>query len=185
MAKPYPETQPTRSQGTGQEAFKHLPRWYAACTQPRHEKMVEKHLRTREVETYLPLHREIRRWNGRRAEVELPLFAGYVFVRLPLAERLRVLEHPSVRSFVSFNGCPAALPDADIEALKNSLAKRSVAPYPYLSAGKRVRIGSGPLEGLEGTILRRKGKLRMIVSVDFLQRSIAVDLEPADLRLAA
>lgn len=158
--------------------------WYAACTQPRHEKTVEKFLRMRDMETYLPLHRKIHQWNGRRAEVELPLFAGYVFVRLPLNERIKVLEHPSVHKFVSFSGRPAALPDREIEALKNSLAIRSAEPYPFFVAGNRVRIGSGPLQGLEGTVLRRKGKLRMIVSVDFLQRSIAVDLEPADLRLA-
>jgi transcription antitermination factor NusG len=159
-----------------------LPNWYAVCTQPRHEKSVNKFLRMREVESYLPLHRKIQNWNGRKAEVELPLFAGYVFVRLPLEERVKVLEHPSVHSFVSFNGRPAPLPDQEMEALKNSLAVRSAEPYPFLVAGKRVRINNGPLQGLEGTILRRKGKLRMIVSVDFLQRSIAVDLEPSDLR---
>jgi transcription antitermination factor NusG len=94
---------------------------------------------------------------------------------------VKVLEHPSVHSFVAFNGRPAPLPDEEMEALKNSLAARSARPYPFLAAGRRVRINSGPLQGLEGTVVRRKGKLRMIVSVDFLQRSIAVDLEPSDL----
>ena len=159
--------------------------WYAAYTQPRHEKNVERHLRMREVETYLPLHREIRRWNQRRAEVEIPLFPGYVFVHLCLKDRLKALEHPSVVSLVSFSGRPAALPDAEIQALRNTLAQREAEPYPYLMPGKRVRIKNGPLTGLEGTIIRKKGRLRMIVSVDFLQRSIAVDLEPTDLRLTA
>ena len=162
-----------------------LPCWYAAYTQPRHEKNVARHLRMRDMETYLPLQREIRRWSQRRAEVEIPLFPGYVFVRLCPKDRFRVLEHPSIVSFVSFSGRPAVLPDAEIDALKNALAQRAAEPYPYFTAGKRVRITSGPLAGLEVTVLRRKGRLRMIVSVDFLQRSIAVDLEPTDLRLAA
>ena len=161
-----------------------VPRWYAAYTQPRHEKSVEKHLRMREIETYLPLHREIRRWNGRQVQLELPLFTSYVFVRLPLTERLKALEHPSVVSIVSFGGSIAAIPDTDIESLRHALSHRKAEPYPYFIPGKRVCIHSGPLAGLEGIILRKKGSLRMIVSVDFLQRSIAVDLEPADLRLA-
>ena len=183
MAKPCLEgARLSSSRVSAEDSTSH---WYAAYTQSRHEKVVEKHLRMREVETYLPLHREIRRWNGRRAEIDIPLFTSYVFVRLRLSERLKALEHPSVISFVSFGGCLATVPDSDIEVLRNTLAQRKVEPYPYLTAGKRVRIACGPLAGLEGTILRKKGSLRMIVSVDFLQRSIAVDLEPADLRLAA
>jgi transcription antitermination factor NusG len=187
MAKPCLESEPNIKAGhtrSGEEV-KSTSLWFAACTQPRHEKVVAKFLEIRKIETYLPLHRKIRSWNGRRAEVDLPLFAGYVFVRLPLEERVKVLETPSVRSFVTFNGKPAPLPEEEIEALKRSLAVRCAEPYPFFQVGKRVRIAAGPLEGLEGRILRRKGKLRMIVSVDFLQRSIAVDLEPADLRLAA
>jgi len=161
-------------------------RWYAACTQPRHEKTVDRHLRAKELETYLPLHREIRSWNGRRAEVESPLFQGYVFVRLRLGERRKALEHPSVISFVSFAGRPAPLPDDEIAALRNAIAKRKVEPYPYLATGKRVHIVSGPLSGLEGVVLRANGKkTRMVVSVEFLSRAIAVELEPGDLRATA
>jgi transcription antitermination factor NusG len=184
MAKPCLEGQGLLAKRT-QESLTELPRWYAAYTQPRHEKTVEKQLRMRNVETYLPLHKEMRRWNGRKGEVELPLFAGYVFVRLRLPERFKVLEHPSVVSFVSFGGHLAPIGDDEIDVLKNSLEKRHAEPFPYLAAGKRVKIQHGPLEGLEGRILRRKGKLRMIVSVDFLKRSIAVDLEPSDLRLVS
>lgn len=185
MAKPCFENQQLVSGDPALWSKEEL-RWYAAYTQPRHEKAVDRHLRAKELETYLPLHREIRRWNGRRAEVELPLFTGYVFVRLRSSERLRALEHPSVISFVSFGGRPAPLQDAEIAALQNALAQRGAEPYPYLAAGKRVRITSGPLMGLEGIVIRKTGKRsRMIVSVEFLRRSIAVDLEPDDLRAVA
>lgn len=180
MAKP---CSGEREVGNRFHLLEEAPHWYAAYTQPRHEKVVDRHLREKQIETYLPLHREVRSWKGRRAEVESPLFAGYVFVRLRLSERVMALEHPSVLSFVSFGGCPAPLPDAEITALRNLLAKRRAEPYPFLAVGKRVRIVSGSLCGLEGIVLRMNGKkTRMIVSVEFLHRSIAVDLEPGDLR---
>ncbi len=184
MAKPWPESQPAlvHAQSAGDI---NTPCWYVAYTQPRHEKAVDRHLKLRNVESYLPLYSETRNWNGRRTEVSLPLFPGYIFVRLPLGERAKVLEHPSVLSFVNFGGHSARLADEEIEVLRNSFQKRHAEPFPYLAAGKRVRIQDGPLAGLEGTVLRRKGRTRMIVSVDFLQRSIAVDLEPGDLRLVA
>ncbi len=184
MAEPWPQRQPALVQAqSGDDIDKAC--WYVAYTQPRHEKAVDRHLKLRNLESYLPLYREIRNWNGRRTEVTLPLFPGYIFVRLPSGERTKVLEHPSVICFVNFGGRSARLADEEIEVLRNSCGKRHAEPFPYLSAGKRVRIQDGPLAGLEGTVLRRKGRTRMIVSVDFLQRSIAVDLEPGDLRLVA
>src|SRR5438105_7256029 len=107
MAKPCLEGQWIAQPVSAPEPISEVLRWYMAYTQPRHEKAVEKYLRMRELETYLPLHREMRRWNGRRAAVEVPLFAGYVFVHLRPCERLKALEHSSVVSFVSFGGCPA------------------------------------------------------------------------------
>lgn len=183
MAEPCPQRQLTIAETESGRAA-HEACWYVAYTQPRHEKVVDRHLQLRNLETYLPLYREIRNWKGRRTEISLPLFPGYIFVRLAPGERSKVLEHSSVVCFVNFGGRSATLADEEIEALRNSFAQRHVEPFPYLSQGKRVKIQDGPLAGLYGTVLRRKGRMRMVVSVDFLQRSIAVDLEPGDLRLA-
>lgn len=184
MAKPCLERQPTLPGAAfGGDLEKAC--WYVAYTQPRHEKAVDRHLKLRNLETYLPLYREVRNWNGRQAEISLPLFPGYIFVKPGLVDRSKVLEHSSVVCFVSFGGRSATIADEEIDALKSSLASRHAEPFPYLAAGKRVKIQDGPLAGLQGTVLRRKGRMRMIVSVDFLQRSIAVDLEPGDLRLVA
>jgi len=158
-----------------------LPLWYATSTVPRHEKAIAKQLDVRSVEHFLPLYCEIRYWKERRAQVELPLFPGYVFVRMPIQSRLRVLEVPGVLNIVSFSGKPAALPDAEIEALKTALALRNYLPHPYLTHGTRVRIKAGPLRGLEGVIDRQKSEYRMIVSVDFIQRSMSIELSAADL----
>jgi transcription antitermination factor NusG len=155
--------------------------WYTAYTLSRHEKAVAQQLSLRQVETYLPLYLSVRRWAERRAVVQMPLFPGYVFVRISGGERLRVLGHPSVIRLVTFNGRPIPLPDGEIERLRAALELCKAEPFPFLIPGKRVRVRSGPLAGLEGTILRRKGRMRLVVSVEAIERSIIFDLDGSDL----
>jgi transcription antitermination factor NusG len=101
-----------------------------------------------------------------------------VFVRIPLKERLQVLEVPGVVRLVGFSGSPAPLPEADIEIMRDAFRKGvEVEPHPYLKAGAKVRIKSGPMAGLQGILLRRKGKPRVVVSVDLIMRSIAIDVD--------
>lgn len=161
------------------------PRWYAAYTFPRHEKAVADQLKMKAIEVYLPVYDKLSRWKDRTCRLQLPLFPGYVFVRIALSQRVRVLEIPGVVRMVGFNGHPAPLPEGEIESLRTYLSYRKAEPYTYLAVGKRVRIYAGPLEGLEGVILRRKGKMRVVVSIDSIQRSIALELEAADVRLSA
>ena len=156
-------------------------RWVAAYTWSRHEKYVAEQLRQRSVEAFLPVYSVQRRWKERRATVVLPLFPSYVFARILPREQLRVLEVPGVAHIVSFQGRPAVVADEEIEVLRNVLAARPSRPHPYLRAGARVRIRSGALQGLEGVVTREKGHDRMIVSVDFIMRSMAVELEVRDL----
>src|SRR5216684_6791312 len=99
-------------------------RWYAAYTCANHEKRVAKQLEERSVEHFLPLYRSVRRWSDRRVEIDLPLFPGYVFVRLALRDRLCVLQIPSVVRLVGFNGLPTALPDEEMETLRLGLSQR-------------------------------------------------------------
>jgi transcription termination/antitermination protein NusG len=157
------------------------PLWYAAYTLPRHEKAVAEQLGLRQVETYLPLYLTARRWAERLVFVQLPLFPGYVFVRISASERIRVLEHPSVLRLVTFNRRPAPLPDGEIERLRAALELGKAEPFPFLIPGRRVRVRSGSLAGLEGTILRRKGRMRLVVSVEAIQRAIIFDLDATDL----
>jgi transcription antitermination factor NusG len=160
------------------------PLWYAAYTSANHEKRVAEQLGVRSVEHFLPLYESLRRWKDRKMRLQLPLFPGYVFVRLALRDRLRVLQIPGLANLVAFNGTPAAVPQDEIEALRTSLASGVRAePYPYLTAGRRVRIKYGPLTGMEGILLRRKGSLRLVISIELIKRSVAVDLDLADLTL--
>jgi transcription antitermination factor NusG len=157
-------------------------RWHAVYTSSRHEKVVAGQLEERGIESFLPLYRTLRRWRDRRKMVELALFPSYVFVRIGVHERLRVLQVPGVVKLVSFNGEPAVLPEPEINALRNGLENQLYAePYPYLRVGKKVRVVRGPMAGAEGILSRKKDRQRVVISVDVLMRSIAVEVEGADL----
>lgn len=163
----------------------HEERWYVANTSANHEKRVAEQLAARSVEHFLPTYSSVRRWKDRSVKLQLPLFPGYVFVRLALRERLNVLNVRGVATLVSFCGIPACLPDPEIEALRASLARGVAAePHPYLVAGKKVCLLSGPLAGLTGILVRRKNGARFVVSVNLIQRSVAVELNEADLAAA-
>lgn len=158
------------------------PHWYAAYTCANHEKRVAEQLGVRKVEYFLPLYQSVRKWADRRKRLEVPLFPGYIFVRLPLQERLRVLEIPSVARLVGFNHLPTPLPDDEIEALRNGLTGQLRAvPHPYLKVGRRVRIIRGPLESCEGILLRNKGAFRVVLSVDLIMRSVAIEVGAEDI----
>jgi transcription antitermination factor NusG len=159
------------------------PRWYAAYTCANHEKRVQGQLEQRRVESFLPVYESVRQWKDRRMRLQLPLFAGYVFVRMTLMDRLRVLEVPSIVRLVGFNGRLSALPDEEIEGLKKGLACGVRAePHPFLTIGRRVRIAAGPFEGREGILIRRRGNLRVVLSIQLISRSIAVDVDIADVQ---
>src|SRR6266566_5836374 len=158
------------------------PRWYVAHTSANHEKRVTQQLLQRSVEHFLPLYDTVRRWKDRRMKLQLPLFPGYVFVRLALRDRLMVLQVPGVARLISFNGKPAALPDKEIEALRTGLvAQLRAEPHPYLTVGRRVRVKGGPLEGVEGILIRKKKACRVVISLDLIMRSASVEVEAADL----
>ncbi len=159
------------------------PRWYAVCTFSNHEKSVAEQLRERAVEHFLPLYDSVRRWTDRRVQLQLPLFPGYVFVRLALRNRLRVLEIPSIARLVGFGGPPVALPDNEMETLRSSLTNQLRAePHPYLKVGRRIRVAIGPLVGFEGIVVRKKKQRRFVISLDLIMRSVAVEMDAADLR---
>ena len=159
------------------------PRWYAAYTSANHEKRVAVQLGQRSVEHFLPLYDSVRRWKDRKVQLQLPFFPGYVFVRLALRDRLQVLQVPGVAKLVGFNGLPCALPDAEIEAIQTCLTRKAgLEPHPYVQVGRRVRVMAGPLQGLEGIVVRKKNRVRFVISLDLIQRSAAVEVDAADLQ---
>ena len=158
------------------------PHWYAAYTCAQHEKRVREHLEQRSIEAFLPLYQTVHRWKDRRVQLSLALFPGYVFVRLALRDRLQVLQVPGVARLVGFNGQPTPLRDEEIEGIRACLVHGyRLKPHPYLEAGQRVRISGGPFQGLEGIVRRKKGRLRFIISLNLILRSVLAEINEADL----
>lgn len=158
--------------------------WYAAYTLANHERGVAEQLVRKGVENFLPLYESIRQWKDRRVRLQLPLFPGYVFVRIALCEKLAVLRLAGVARLVGFGERPAPLSDEEMEGLRRGTGHQlKMEPHPYVSMCKnqRVRILRGPLAGMEGTLLRNKGNLRLVLSIDLIMRSIVVDVDSADI----
>ena len=159
------------------------PRWFALYTASRHEKRVAQHLSQREIEFYLPLYKSERKWSdGSRVTLDLPLFPGYLFIHIQRSERSRVLGVPGALAVVGGTGGePACLPDATIHALRSGLEARPARPHPLLTAGQRVRIRSGALAGFEGIVARNKNIFRVVLTVEHIMQSYAVEVAVEDL----
>lgn len=156
--------------------------WYALYTCANREKRVADQLDAQGIEHFLPCYDSLRRWKDRKVRLSLPLFPGYVFVHLPLRNRVQVLQVPGAVKLVGFNGQPAALPEGDIETLRLGLGRELGAePHPFLKVGRRVRVRSGPFEGLLGILTRRKSKTRLVISLELIMRAIAVEVDESDL----
>jgi transcription antitermination factor NusG len=163
-------------------AYRATPHWYAAYTRARHEKSVARQLGLKQIDHFLPTYRSVRRWKDRRTVVVAPLFDGYIFVRISPGERLDVLKIESVVRLVGFGGTPTPIADSDVEALRQGIAGDAVVePHPFLKAGQRVAVVGGPLVGSEGFLVRRKNKLRVVLSLGAIMRSVAVEVDEADI----
>ena len=161
-----------------------LPHWYAVQTVGRQEKSVTERLCELELSLYLPLVTEMHRWSDRRKRMDVPLFPGYTFLYSPMNEsiRLTVVRAPGVTGFVTSQGKPASIPDAEIERVqKLLLQKEPLLAHTFLTRGKRVRIRGGALDGVEGILVGTNADWSLVVSVELIQRSIALRLKGYDI----
>ena len=157
--------------------------WYAVQTRSRHEKVVAYRLEEQGIPTFLPTVREEHRWSDRKKIVELPLFSCYVFVKCAPnnEERLRVCRTDGVFQIIGVQGVGTPIPQEQIDAIQTLLAnKLPFAAYPFLKIGQRVRIKSGALAGVEGVLVARSGERMLVISIDVIQRSMAVRIEGYD-----
>ena len=158
------------------------PRWFALYTTCRHEKRIAQHLIQREIEHYLPLYRADRKWrDGSKVTLELPLFPSYLFVRIKRSERVSVLNVPGALAVVGGTGGePAPLPDSAIEALRIGLKEHRIEPHPLLRVGQFARIRSGAFAGMQGVVVRRKSGFRVVLTLEQIMQSVAVELDEDD-----
>jgi transcription antitermination factor NusG len=152
-------------------------RWYAVQTLPRHEKKVASELQQKQIQAYLPLFAAERKWSDRKTLIDMPLFPGYVFVKIPQDQntRVRVLRTLGVRNFVGTRGVGDPIPDAEIESVQAVISRGiPFSVSPFLNIGQRVRILDGSLEGVEGILTAVNGDNSLIISVELIQRSLAM-----------
>jgi transcription antitermination factor NusG len=153
--------------------------WYALQVRSRLGSIASATLRGKGYDEFLPLYRSRRRWSDRVKEIELPLFPGYLFCRFDAWDRLLpVLTTPGVIGIVSAGKAPLPVSEEEIEAVRAVLRSGLAAqPWPYLGAGSRIYVASGPLAGLEGIVTNADKVCRLVVSVTMLQRSVAVEID--------
>jgi transcription antitermination factor NusG len=161
--------------------------WFAVYTRHQHEKSVAEHLLGRGVEVFLPVYESLRQWNDRRQRLSLPLFPCYVFFRGNQEPRIKVLSTPGVHSIVGFAGRPAPIERSEIDAIRLAVESHyRVEPHPFLRHGDRVRVKHGPLAGVEGILIRKRGFDRLILSAELLQKSVSVEVDACGVeRIAA
>jgi len=154
------------------------PDWYALYTRHQHEKNVARSLSGKGFEVFLPLYTAVHRWKDRDKQLSLPLFPCYIFLRNPLERWQSILATPGVYSLVGFAKRPATIACDEINAVKRVVGScLKLEPHPFLQCGDRVRLRAGPLEGLEGLLVRKKSTWKLVVSVEMLQRAVAVEVD--------
>lgn len=160
--------------------------WFAVWTRSRQEKIAAGMLQTLGVPHFLPLKSELRQWSDREQAVTVPLFSGYLFVRMnPTKDsRLQVLKTPGIAGFVGNSAGPLPVPDQQIEDIRTLLGRRvECSVIPLLEEGDRVRVVRGPLAGIEGRFMQSNSSSRLLISVEMLHRSISVVLSEQDVEL--
>jgi transcription antitermination factor NusG len=160
--------------------------WYAVVSRSRHEKIATTALTSLGITTFCPFVSEMHHWSDRRKLVDVPLFPGYLFVQVQNSAeaQLRVLKTSGVVQFVGNRQGAVPIPDEEISSVRSVLEQKiSCSPYPFLQLGQRVRIRGGSLDGVEGILIGRNSASKLIISIELIQRSLAVavynfDVEP-------
>jgi transcription termination/antitermination protein NusG len=157
--------------------------WYAVWTRSRAEKAVHDQLVRKDVEVFLPTVTRWSRWRDRRKQIDWPLFPGYCFARFDPRNLLQVVKCTGVATVVSFDGKLAPVPDVQVEAIRTLVTSGlQYDPCPFINEGDLVEVIHGPLRGVTGRLMRKGPHARLVLSVEMINRSVAVTVEAADIR---
>ncbi len=161
------------------------PAWFAVYTRSRFEKKMLSELTERSIEVFLPMREILSRWKDRKKRIWVPLFPGYIFVNQVNTpeNRYRVLNVPGAVRFVGHEGRADPIPEDQILSVRRFLeACISIDPYPYLKVGRRVEIIAGPLKGIVGILVRKRGRFRFVLQVDLIRQAVSVEIDASDVR---
>jgi transcriptional antiterminator NusG len=161
------------------------PQWFAIWTRSRHEKLVRDQLEKKsDVDVFLPTIGKWSRWKDRKKKIDWPLFPGYVFARFVADERVGILKVDGVVQIISNNGMLSAIPDEEIDSIR-TLVESELAydPVPLIKEGDMVKVTSGPLKGVIGRLITKKGaSARLVLSVDLIGQAVSVEVDAADVK---
>jgi len=161
------------------------PAWYAVYTRSRFEKKMLSELTDRSIDVFLPMREVLSRWKDRKKRIWVPLFPGYIFINQidTPTNRYRILNVPGAVRFVGQSGHADPIPEQQIEAVRRFLeASISVDPYPYMHIGRRVEIVAGPLKGIQGILVQKKGRFRFVLKVDLIRQAVSIEIDASDVR---
>jgi transcription antitermination factor NusG len=161
------------------------PQWYALYTRSRFEKKMLGELTDRNIEVFLPMREVLSRWKDRKKRIWIPLFSGYIFVNhVDTPEnRFRILNIPGAVRFVGLEGHADPVPDDQIEYVRRFLESSiAVDPYPYMQIGTRVEVTAGPLKGIHGMLVEKRGRFRFVIQVDLIRQAVSVEIDASDVR---
>jgi transcription antitermination factor NusG len=154
------------------------PSWYALYTRHQHEKVVAQALAGKGFEIFLPQYKAMHQWKDRQKVVVLPLFPNYVFIHGGLERMLNIVTTPGVHSIVSWGARPAVIPSKEIDAVRQLVESPfPVEPHDFINCGDLVRVICGPLEGIEGVLVRKTRGVRLVLSVQMLSKSASVEVD--------
>lgn len=159
--------------------------WYALYTRSRFEKKLMSELADRSIEVFLPMREILSRWKDRKKKVWIPLFPGYLFIHHvdTSANRYRILNIPGAVRFVSFNSQIVPVPQDQIDGVRRFLESHlAIDPYPYIKVGRRVEVIAGPLKGIKGKLVQKKGRFRFVLQVDLIRQAVSVEIDASDVR---
>lgn len=153
------------------------PQWFVLFVRANQEKTTAHRLASQEIEHFLPCFRSVRQWKDRRVTLEMPLFPGYVFVRLLFSERARVLTLPNIVSLVGPKDSPSVIAEEEIGWIRKGIEHGNALPHPHLAVGQHVRIVAGALSGMQGILVRKQNSTRVVISLDSIARGFVVEVD--------
>ena len=156
--------------------------WYAVFTVPKHEKSALRYLDMHGVEAFLPTYQVAHQWRNRqRVNLAVPLFPCYLFVRNRSVDYGRVRQCPGVIRLIGNQRGPLPVPNSAIELLRASVAEKKIQPYCELAVGTRVRVKNGPMQGVEGMLIRKNNALRFVLTIELINQHAAIEMDAENL----
>ena len=156
--------------------------WFAAFTAPQSERSVVRHLESYQIESFLPTYESNHIWKNRQKKKILhPLFPSYVFIHVTRRERRLVFRAPGILRLVGGNKGPIGIPSSEMDVLRSAACRSRLEPFNDVVLGERVRIKCGAMQGVEGTLVRKKNGLRFVLTIALINQHAALEISAQDI----